>query len=37
MERHLFGEDYLPDTLTVRLAGRAAELIELGLGATGAA
>ncbi|HEV2368900.1 MAG TPA: ATP-dependent zinc metalloprotease FtsH [Acidimicrobiales bacterium] len=37
VERHLFGEDYLLDALTVRLGGRAAELVELGQGSTGAA
>ena len=37
VERHLFGEDYLQDALAVRLGGRAAELIELGQGSTGAA
>jgi len=37
VERHLFGEDYLVDTLTVRLGGRAAELVVLGQGSTGAA
>ena len=36
-ERHLYGEDYLYDSLNVRLGGRAAELIELGQGSTGAA
>jgi len=36
-ERHLYGEDYLTQTLAVRLAGRAAELVELGQGSTGAA
>jgi cell division protease FtsH len=36
-ERHLYGEDYLTDSLTVRLGGRAAELVELGQGSTGAA
>ncbi len=36
VERHLFGEDYLNDTLAVRLGGRAAELVELGQGSTGA-
>jgi cell division protease FtsH len=35
-ERHLFGEDYLHDSLAVRLGGRAAELVELGQGSTGA-
>jgi cell division protease FtsH len=37
VERHLYGEDYLHDALTVRLGGRAAELVELGQGSTGAA
>jgi cell division protease FtsH len=37
VERHLYGEDYLTDSLAVRLGGRAAELIELGQGSTGAA
>ncbi len=37
VERHLYGEDYLQDALAVRLAGRAAELVELGQGSTGAA
>ena len=36
-ERHLYGEDYLKDSLAVRLGGRAAELVELGQGSTGAA
>jgi cell division protease FtsH len=36
-ERHLYGEDYLRDSLAVRLGGRAAELVELGQGSTGAA
>jgi cell division protease FtsH len=36
VERHLYGEDYLLDALTVRLGGRAAELVELGQGSTGA-
>jgi cell division protease FtsH len=35
VERHLFGEDYLTDTLTVRLGGRAAELVVPGQGSTG--
>jgi len=35
-ERHLYGEDYLHDSLAVRLGGRAAELVELGQGSTGA-
>ena len=37
VERHLYGEDYLLDFLTVRLAGRSAELVELRQGSTGAA
>ncbi len=37
VERHLYGEDYLDDSLAVRLAGRAAELVVLGQGSTGAA
>ena len=37
VERHLYGEDYLHDSLAVRLGGRAAELVELGQGSTGAA
>jgi cell division protease FtsH len=36
-ERHLYGEDYLRESLAVRLGGRAAELVELGQGSTGAA
>jgi cell division protease FtsH len=36
VERHLFGEDYLHDSLAVRMGGRAAELVELGQGSTGA-
>jgi len=36
IERHLYSEDYLRDTLAVRLGGRAAELVELGQGSTGA-
>ena len=36
-ERHLHGEDYLTETLAVQLGGRAAELVELGQGSTGAA
>jgi cell division protease FtsH len=36
VERHLYGEDYLQDSLAVRLGGRAAELVELGQGSTGA-
>ncbi|HVX23348.1 MAG TPA: ATP-dependent zinc metalloprotease FtsH [Acidimicrobiales bacterium] len=37
VERHLYGQDYLDDALAVRLGGRAAELVELGQGSTGAA
>src|SRR6266576_6468962 len=37
VERHLYSEDYLTQTLAVRLAGRAAELVELGQGSSGAA
>ncbi len=37
VERHLFGEDYLYDTLAVCLGGRASELVLLGQGSTGAA
>jgi cell division protease FtsH len=37
VERHLFGEDYLYDTLAVYLGGRASELVVLGQGSTGAA
>ena len=37
VERHLYGEDYLMDSLAVRLGGRAAELVVLGQGSTGAA
>ncbi len=36
VERHLYGEDYLNTSLAVRLGGRAAELVELGQGSTGA-
>jgi cell division protease FtsH len=36
-ERHLHGEDYLTESLAIRLGGRAAELVELGQGSTGAA
>ncbi len=36
-ERHLYGEDYLKESLAVRLGGRGAELVELGQGSTGAA
>ena len=37
IERHLYGEDYLDDTLAVCLGGRAGELVVLGQGSTGAA
>jgi cell division protease FtsH len=37
VERHLYGEDYLKESLAVRLGGRSAELVELGQGSTGAA
>ena len=37
VERHLYGEEYLPQFLAVRLGGRAAELVEFGHGSTGAA
>jgi cell division protease FtsH len=36
VERHLYGEDYLYETLTVFLGGRASELVVLGQGSTGA-
>ncbi|WKX69154.1 ATP-dependent zinc metalloprotease FtsH [Streptomyces sp. XD-27] len=36
-ERHLYSEGYLTDLLTVRLGGRAAELVVFGEGTTGAA
>ena len=36
VERHLYGEDYLHANLRVRMGGRAAELVELGQGSTGA-
>jgi cell division protease FtsH len=36
VERHLYGEDYLYDTLAVLLGGRASELVVLGQGSTGA-
>jgi cell division protease FtsH len=36
-ERHLYSEEYLTDSLAVRLGGRAAELVEFGQGSTGAA
>ncbi|MFJ9370044.1 ATP-dependent zinc metalloprotease FtsH [Nocardia sp. NPDC101769] len=37
VERHLYAENYLTDTLAVRLGGRAAELVVFGQGSTGAA
>ena len=37
VERHLYSEDYLNQTLAVRLGGRAAVLVEFGQGSTGAA
>ena len=37
VERHLYGEDYLTESLAVRLGGRAAELVALHQGSTGAA
>ena len=36
VERHMYAEDYLLDSLTVRLGGRAAELVVFGPGSTGA-
>jgi cell division protease FtsH len=36
VEHHLFGEDYLLDTLAVYLGGRAGELVVFGQGSTGA-
>jgi cell division protease FtsH len=36
VERHMYGEDYLHDSLAVRLGGRAAELVALGQASTGA-
>ncbi len=36
VERHLYGEDYLKDALSVLLGGRASELVVLGQGSTGA-
>jgi cell division protease FtsH len=36
VERHLYGEDYLTESLRVRLGGRAAELVEFGQGSSGA-
>jgi cell division protease FtsH len=37
VEHHLYGEDYLRESLGVRLGGRAAELVEFGQGSSGAA
>ena len=37
VERHLYSEEYLNQTLAVRLGGRAGELVEFGEGSTGAA
>jgi cell division protease FtsH len=37
VERHMYSEDYLTDSLAVRLGGRAAELVVIGQGSTGAA
>jgi cell division protease FtsH len=37
VERHLYREDYLLDTLAVMLGGRAAEMVVFGQGSTGAA
>ncbi|HEY4465536.1 MAG TPA: ATP-dependent zinc metalloprotease FtsH, partial [Streptosporangiaceae bacterium] len=37
VERHLYSEDYLNQSLAVRLGGRAAELVKFGQGSTGAA
>src|SRR5215469_14527461 len=36
VERHMYTEDFLLDSLAVRLGGRAAELVVLGQGSTGA-
>ncbi len=36
VERHLFGQDSLEDTLSVLLGGRSSELVVLGQGSTGA-
>jgi len=36
VERHMYTEDYLHDSLAVRMGGRAAELVVLGQGSTGA-
>jgi cell division protease FtsH len=37
VEHHLYAEDYLRESLGVRLGGRAAELVEFGQGSSGAA
>ena len=37
VERHLYSEDYLNQSLAVRLGGRAAELVKFNQGSTGAA
>jgi cell division protease FtsH len=37
VERHMYSEDYLYDSLAVRLGGRASELVVFGQGSTGAA
>ncbi|MEA3217827.1 MAG: cell division protease FtsH, partial [Acidimicrobiia bacterium] len=37
VEHHLYGQDYLLETLSVYLGGRAAELVVFGQGSTGAA
>src|SRR5580698_9804069 len=36
VERHMYSEDYLLDSLAVRLGGRAAEIVVIGQGSTGA-
>jgi cell division protease FtsH len=36
VERHMYAEDYLLDSLAVRLGGRASELVVIGQGSTGA-
>ena len=36
VERHMYAEDFLHDSLAVRLGGRAAELVVIGQGSTGA-
>jgi cell division protease FtsH len=36
VERHMYTEDYLLDSLAVRLGGRASEIVVLGQGSTGA-